>query len=499
MRQTKRLAAIAVALAAVIGIRPALAQSGQREFETIVAPPVQNTVPPVGLYAGVTLGLMAIGPIVGTIVLNRELTLEEVWRMELGFALGPVGWLLANQMFPPNGAPSAPGPGQGPAPGQGNNNINNINLPPPGQFFFVPNEIVLELDTGTSPAYLQRLLQRLNLTLLDRQDFALTGRSLLHLRIEGNRSLVSILQRLGLYARIHAAQPNYLYLLQQGAPASTQAVTADGLTQYVVGKLHLTAAHELTNGDDVPVAIIDSQIDAAQPELAGAIAASFDAVGGQSAPHPHGTAIAGAIAAHAKLIGVAPKVRLLAARVFSGNSERAQSTTFNILKGIDWAAAQGARVINMSFAGPNDPMIRNMLNKAHERGIVLVAAVGNAGPRSAPLYPAAYPEVIGVTATDIDDRLMPQANRGQQVAVAAPGVEIVAPAPGDEYQITSGTSIAAAHVSGVAALLLARDGKLTPDAVKGIIEGSAHKLARPEREVGAGEIDALGALRALKQ
>ena len=94
--------------------------------------------------------------------------------------------------------------------------------------------------------------------------------------------------------------------------------------------------------------------------------------------------------------------------------------------------------------------------------MVLIAAVGNAGPRSPPLYPAAYAQVIGVTATDADDKLLSAANRGAQVAVAAPGVDIVEPAPDGNYQVTSGTSVAAAHASGVAALLLARDPKLSP-------------------------------------
>ena len=75
--------------------------------------------------------------------------------------------------------------------------------------------------------------------------------------------------------------------------------------------------------------------------------------------------MAGAIAAHAKLLGVAPKVKLLAVRAFTGEKESAQSTTFNILKGLDWAASKGARIVNMSFAGPADPALRNMLAKAH--------------------------------------------------------------------------------------------------------------------------------------
>jgi Subtilase family len=95
------------------------------------------------------------------------------------------------------------------------------------------------------------------------------------------------------------------------------------------------------------------------------------------------------------------------------------------MKGLDWAAAKDARIINMSFAGPADVMLREMLLRAHARGIVLSAAVGNAGPRSPPLY-LADPNVIGVMATDADDKLLPQASRGSQVAVAAPGVQVFA-------------------------------------------------------------------------
>jgi len=209
--------------------------------------------------------------------------------------------------------------------------------------------------------------------------------------------------------------------------------------------------------------------------------------------------MASAIAAHSKLIGVAPKVKLLAVRAFSGGSDSAQATTFNIMKGLDWAAAKNARIVNMSFAGPGDAMMRDMLGKANARGMVLIAAVGNAGPYSPPLFPAADAHVIGITATDAEDRLLPQANRGTQVAVAAPGVEILAAAPGGGYQVTSGTSVAAAHASGVAALLLARDAKLTPAQVRNAMIRSAHPIAGSRRDFGAGVIDALAAINSLPQ
>jgi subtilisin family serine protease len=196
---------------------------------------------------------------------------------------------------------------------------------------------------------------------------------------------------------------------------------------------------------------------------------------------------------------VAPKVRLLAIRAFSGGGDSAQGTTYNILKGLDWAASQNARIVNMSFAGPADAMMRDMLAKAYARGIVLIAAVGNAGPNSPPLYPAAFSGVIGVTATDANDKLLPQANRGAQVAVAAPGVDILAPAPNGAYQMTSGTSIATAHVSGVAALLLARDPKLSPAALRRALIRSAHALPGARRDIGAGVIDALSAVNEFKK
>ena len=102
----------------------------------------------------------------------------------------------------------------------------------------------------------------------------------------------------------------------------------------------------------------------------------------------------------------------------------------------------------MSFAGPRDPSLERALKAAHDKGIVLIAAAGNAGPKSPPLYPGADPNVIAVTATDVNDKLFTGANRGRYIAVAAPGVDILVPAPDNTYQLTTGTSVASAEVSG---------------------------------------------------
>src|SRR5262249_19633555 len=107
--------------------------------------------------------------------------------------------------------------------------------------------------------------------------------------------------------------------------------------------------------------------------------------------------------------------------------------------------------------------------------------------RSPPLYPAADPHVIAVTATDVEDKLFSGANRGRHVAIAAPGVDILVPAPEATYQMTTGTSVATAHVSGVIALMLERNPNLTPTAVRRILTLSAKKLG-PNDQCGAGLI-----------
>ena len=278
-------------------------------------------------------------------------------------------------------------------------------------------------------------------------------------------------------------QPNYVYALDQAAAEQAPATRGDpaqqqgDAAQYILEKLKMLDVHRMVRGANVPIAVIDSEIDFTHPDLVGVVAQRFSAVGGApEKPHPHGTGMAGAMAARQRILGTAPAARLLAVHAFSSNAAKAESTTFNILKGIDWAVGQGARVINMSFAGPKDPSLQRSLKLAYDKGIVLVAAAGNAGAKSPPLFPGADPLVIAVTATDVDDKLFTGANRGKYISVAAPGVDILVPAPENAYQLTTGTSVAAAEVSGIVALLLERNPKLTPADIRRILTASARRL-----------------------
>jgi subtilisin family serine protease len=131
------------------------------------------------------------------------------------------------------------------------------------------------------------------------------------------------------------------------------------------------------------------------------------------------------------------------------------------------------------------------LKAAHDKGIVLIAAAGNAGPKSPPLFPGADPNVIAVTATDANDKIFAGANRGRYIAVAAPGVDILVPAPENTYQLTTGTSVSSAEVAGIAALLLERNPNLKPEDIRKILTTSAKHPGTKERDddFGSGLVD----------
>ena len=356
------------------------------------------------------------------------------------------------------------------------------------------NEIVAEIDSTQSDQQIDQLARRHGLTRIASQNFALVGATIGLFRISNGRSLETASRDFTADPKVHSVQPNFRHLLQQEKVALSEGDPA----QYAVAKLRLGEAHTLSHGANVVVAVIDSAIDASHPELAGSVIESFDPLGSSEGPHVHGTGVAGAIAAHGRLIGSAPAARILAIRAFGKGSTGAQSNTFVVFKAMDYAAAHGARIINMSFAGPKDPLLERAIGALKAKDVVMVAAAGNAGAKSPPLYPAANPNVIAVSATDQQDRLFEASNRGGYIALAAPGADIFLPAPDNKYQMTSGTSFSAAYVSGLAALILERDPALKPDEVRAILTRTARDLGSPGRDdlFGAGEADAFAATEA---
>lgn len=386
-----------------------------------------------------------------------------------------------------------------------------VSIPRANERRYVADEVLLELRAAADSAAVMR---RHRLTPLSTQVLTLANATIIRARVEGGRSARQALQQMAGDARIASAQPNYLYALQE-EPAKTEGTSAPEpqkaslsppapepppvpKPQYALDRMAVVDAHRLAQGAKVKVALIDTGLDATHPELQGVIAGQFDALGTDaSGTLGHGTALAGAIVAKATLRGISPAAELLAARAFgSAAGSAAQGTSLQILQALDWAAAHGARVFNLSFAGPQDRLMGRTLAGAQARKIIAIAAVGNAGPGTPPLYPAAEPHVLAVTATDANDAVFARANTGKQVAIAAPGVDVIAAAPEKGYAFSSGTSIAAAHVSGLVALMLEKNPDLDLAGVKRLLAATAQDLGPKGADpiFGAGRVNAAAAV-----
>ena len=410
--------------------------------------------------------------------------------------------------------PGGPGPAGAGTPPPGGTAAQRIYIPPAGEDRFVKDELVLEFVGVFPPGGIALVLGRQGLVQLESQYFALTNSTIVRARITNGRPVRVALPGLVNETTVRFGQPNFLFQPSQqqvtappeAAKATPAMATAAAIpaigdpAQYALGKLRIGEAHTLATGERVLVAVIDSGIDLSHPELAGVIVGSFDAIGKAEPPHQHGTAIAGAIAAHARLMGAAPSAKILAIRAFGASGASAEATTVAILKSIQYASLQQARIINMSFAGPADPNLSRELAAAKAKGAVLIAASGNFGPKSPPQYPAADPNVIAVSATDVDDKIFRASNIGPHIAVAAPGVDILLPSPGNDYRLISGTSFSAAYVSGVAALIIQRAPGLSPDAVRNILQSTAKDIGPvgKDPEFGAGLVDAYQAIMAVQ-
>jgi subtilase family protein len=374
--------------------------------------------------------------------------------------------------------------------------VRNSQVPAALDVTTIPNELVAEIDGALSEAQADEIAQRHGLRRVQSQNFALIGATIGLFRITDRRAVDVASREFATEASVRSVQPNFRYLLQDQKPA---ALSEGDPLQYVLVKMHLPEAHKLAHGNGVRVAVIDAAIDVRHPELAGSIVDSFDALGSTEGPHVHGTGIAGAIVAHARLMGSAPAAGIMAIRAFGTASNGAQSNSYVILKALDYAVGHGAQIINMSFAGPKDALIERGVDAVAKKDVVMVAAAGNAGAKSPPLWPAANANVIAVSATDAQDHLFTASNRGSYVAVAAPGVDVFLPAPDGKYQMTSGTSFSAAYVSGLAALMLERNPALKADELRALVMKTALDLGSPGRDdlFGAGEADAYAAIEAV--
>jgi subtilisin family serine protease len=260
--------------------------------------------------------------------------------------------------------------------------------------------------------------------------------------------------------------------------------------------VHAPAAWSMTTGKaSTIIAVVDTGVDPRQPDLRGRVLRGYDFVGNDANARDdngHGTAVAGVAAAAANngvgIAGMCWQCRILPVKVLNA---RGSGTHSDIAAGIVWATRHGADVINLSLAGPSDAnVIHDAVNFALRRGVVVVAAAGNEGSHRK-FYPAAYPGVISVGATNNADRLYAWSNKGTWVKVTAPGCAYTGSTGPVRWSWWCGTSFATPVIAGTAALVKS----LTPSLSRSTIERTVLRSTVRIRGVALGRIDALSALR----
>jgi subtilisin family serine protease len=339
------------------------------------------------------------------------------------------------------------------------------------------------------------------LTLLDDWPMPVLGVDCYVMRYADDASAERVLAQLARDPRVEWAQQVALFdgMGDTAAPrpptsafnASTTSSSgsSDNLypTQPAAQLWHLAELHRLTTGRNVSVAVIDSGIDASHPDLAQQLSVSENFVGSGAAPAElHGTAIAGIIAARAGnggIIGVAPEARLMALRACWQQPDRStRCSSFTLGKAINYAIQHGAKVINLSLSGPPDRLLDRLIDIALERGITVVGAIDPQA--SGATFPASHAGVLAVAAASTSPAAAgANTPRG---ALLAPGRDIPTTAPGARWQFVNGSSYAAAHVSGMAALLA----QLQPDASPARLR----TLLTPSDSANAGTIDACNSI-----
>lgn len=261
----------------------------------------------------------------------------------------------------------------------------------------------------------------------------------------------------------------------------------------------------ISTGDPVKVGIIDTGIDLSHPDLKNNIKGGYNAINPRKSPNDdngHGTHVAGIVAAlnnNVGVVGVGPNIDLYAIKVLGASGSGYLS---DVIEGLEWAIQNKMDVVNLSLGtDQNIESLYEAILSAYHAGITIVAAAGNTGGNV--LYPAAYPEVIAVSAVDQNNQIASFSSRGSEIDLTAPGVSIYSTYKRKTYKTLTGTSMSAPHVTGAAALVIDTkkcdlnfDGLCTPAEVKQRLEETAIDLGEGGKDnlYGAGLVNVYRAL-----
>ncbi|PZD93922.1 peptidase S8 [Paenibacillus sambharensis] len=308
-------------------------------------------------------------------------------------------------------------------------------------------------------------------------------------------------------------EPHYLYLTNT-SPAETGSsdispiIPNDALYsqyQWNLPVIETEKGWRLSKGNEqVSVAVLDTGIQLDHPDLTGKLGEGLNIVS-EAPPEDdvgHGTHVAGVIAASVNnnegVAGMTWNNKVLPVKVLDSSGS---GTTYSVAEGIIWATDHGAKVINMSLGNyASAEFLHDAVRYAYDHDVVLVAASGNDNTER-PGYPAAYPEVFAVAATDSSGRKASFSNYGGYIDVAAPGATIPSTYPGNQYAALSGTSMACPHVAALAALIRSVNPSLRNEEVMQVIRDTATDLGEEGRDIyyGYGQIDVVRALQAAEE
>ena len=342
---------------------------------------------------------------------------------------------------------------------------------------------------------------------------------------EGNKQLLNALKKSPLSKQIEFIEPNYVYGLPEQNNYSLLAVSSGENNsrvnpslrgpndpyyskQWNLHNINIEAAWDETKGNGVTVAVIDTGVSNVPDLRDTKLVPGYDFVNDKvdaSDDQGHGTHVAGTIAQSTNngygVAGIAYEASLMPLKVLGANGG---GTVADIAEAIRFAADNGADVINMSLGGAGESQVMaEAIDYAYQKGVVIVAAAGNANSNSAS-YPARYPHVIGVSAIDAVGDKAPYSNFGAGVDISAPGgseagkilQNTINPQTGEAiFAGYQGTSMAAPHVAGVAALVKAA-GITEPDEVLSVLQQSSRSVEEdPLNHFGAGHLDAANAVK----
>lgn len=452
------------------------------------------------------------------------------WRLPWSFVLIFATVLLAGtagaraQKAPPAAAPTMPDAWQAaPAALDGSPAALDAELAPGDEY--APNRLLVRFQPSATDEDKRKLHARYKAKVL--KEIPVLGIQVLELPDDA-MAMVSAYQA---EAAVVYAEPDYIATIQGGPAADAPVLDAaaiaalpdaadrqaaaegagpDGLAwhpndplldqQWHHAAIGSEAAWDRSRGASVVVAVNDTGADCTHPDLQGKCLRGYDFVNDDTDPrddHGHGTHVSGLVAATANNAvggaGSGPEAMVLPVKVLSSGGSGNMSW---IASGVTYAADNGAQIINMSLGGRfTSSALRDAIAYAIGKGVTVVAAAGNEST-SNPSYPAAYPGVISVAATDRQNRLADFSNYGDTLDVSSPGVGILSTVRGGSYQAWNGTSMASPIVAGVAALLKAQGPCRSPQDIENVLESTAKDLGSPgwDRTFGAGLIQADKAL-----